>query len=684
MHKSIDNHSYSEKKYACFCVFFPFSSFFSLFRPNFMHNLMNMHFHALMGSLLRFPRFKRILLLLIPRLEVPMKTLLYGDCFPRLWQDLCQHPGKWCARFIFLLGPWFSFASVELLNQNHLIDDFAPWQVLFNLIWYYILFFLFRVVLGRRRVSGISASLVCFAFGLVNHYVLRFRGRILFPSDLSTWRTAINVADGFDFSPDLHMTQAALLVVAYLFLLAVCPGQKSRPPMNRTTAGLTAACLLYTGCFFFTPMLPALNIYTQQWTTQENGFLLNFTTALRYSIVRPPAGYNAENVEELTHRFSAREADPQAIRPVNLIVVMNEAFSDLTIFDKLEPNIDPTPFLHSMEENTIKGWLFPPVTGGGTASVEFEFLTGLSNSFLPPHCVAYQLYMKEDSPALSSVLQQAGYHTTAFHPYRASGWNRPVVYDYLDFDRQMYNTDVSAPQYVRGYISDHSSYATLFRLTEQAQGQPTFLFNVTMQNHSGYDQGWRNLPQAVSPGQDVHSAEPKADQYLSLMKVSDQSLQELIEHYRQTDTPTMVVFFGDHQPSLSNKFYEALYGKKLSERTTREVLQQYAVPFFIWANYDIPEQEDVFLSSSFLGVLTAETAGLPMTGWMDFLSQLYRQLPVITPVGYITADGQICAQADDLPESLRQWLSDYERLCYRALMDPQPETQDFFHALPNT
>ena len=32
--------------------------------------------------------------------------------------------------------------------------------------------------------------------------------------------------------------------------------------------------------------------------------------------------------------------------------------------------------------------------------------------------------------------------------------------------------------------------------------------------------------------------------------------------------------------------------------------------------------------------------GLPLTGFMSFLSQLYEELPVITPVGIITGDGQ--------------------------------------------
>ena len=108
----------------------------------------------------------------------------------------------------------------------------------------------------------------------------------------------------------------------------------------------------------------------------------------------------------------------------------------------------------------------------------------------------------------------------------------------------------------------------------------------------------------------------------------------------------MVVFFGDHQPPLKNAFYEMLYGKKLSERTTEEVMKQYATPFFLWTNYDIPEQEYVVISPNFLGVLTAQMAGLALTGYMEFLSQLYEVLAGITPVGIVTADGEFLTEEE--------------------------------------
>lgn len=134
----------------------------------------------------------------------------------------------------------------------------------------------------------------------------------------------------------------------------------------------------YSFAFFCTGMLPALGIYTQQWVTQANGFLLNFTVAMRYSSVDKPEDYSRDRVLELAEEYPAVEADGSVTRPVNIIAIMNESFADLTIFEGLELEEDPTPFLHSMTENTIKGWMYSPVTGGGTASVEFEYLTGFS------------------------------------------------------------------------------------------------------------------------------------------------------------------------------------------------------------------------------------------------------------------------------------------------------------------
>lgn len=607
-----------------------------------------------------------------------MKALLYRDTFPRLVADMKGQPWKWLSRLVFLLGPWAAFWMVEILNQNDVFSDLQAWQVLMNLVWYYILFLVCRLVLGRRRRAAALAICLSFLVGLVNHYVLRFRGRILFPADVASWKTAANVADAFDFSIDVYMEQAAVLLVAYLFLVWMCQPQPKRDRLP-LPVGIVAwvFCIGYSFAFFFTGMLPALGIYTQQWVTQANGFLLNFTVALRYSSVDKPDDYSHDLVLKLMDEYPSVEGDPDRTEPINIIVVMNESFSDLTIFDKLEVSQDPTPFLHSLSENTIKGWMYSPVTGGGTASVEFEYLTGFATIFQPPHTVAYQLYTKEGMPSLASLLGVNGYESTAFHPYKSSGWNRPIVYNNMRFDNQLYQEDVDNAYLIRNYISDQSDYETIFQITDAEQGDPQFIFNVTMQNHSSYAQGWNNLEKTVTVSDELRQADYSSEQYLSLVLESDQALEQLVAHYEQSSEPTMIVFFGDHQPPLKNAFYEVLYGKPLSERTTEEVMQQYQVPFFIWTNYDIEEQEGLVISPNYLGVLTAQMAGMPLTGFMNFLSQLYEEMPAITPVGIVTADGEYL-EREELNEEQQQWLETYETLNYCGMVDLFDEARPMF------
>ena len=594
----------------------------------------------------------------------------------RLKRSLRREPGAWLARLAFLLGPWACFWMVEILNENDVFEDLYAWQVAMNLVWYYMFFAALRLLLGRLRRAGALAAALCFLFGLVNHYVLRFRGRILFPADITGWRTAANVAGGFDFSPDWYMVQAAVLLVAYLFLLWMCPPQRRRQRLPlRASLPLWAVILGYGYAFFCTGMLPALGIFTQQWVTQRNGFLLNFTIALRYSSVDKPEDYSEEAVLELMAEYPALEGAEGVQRPVNIVVVMNESFADYTVFDSFTASEDPTPFLHSLEENTIQGWLYSSVTGGGTATVEFEYLTGFTSLFQSPHTVAYQLYVEEGMPSLAALMGEQGYRTTAFHPYLSSGWNRVLAYQYLSFDDQLYEPDITDSWYIRHYVSDVSDYRTVFSVTQQ-EG-PDFVFNVTMQNHGGYAQGWNNLERSIELPKALTDADWSAPQYFALMRESDKALEEFIGYYSQVEEPTLVVFFGDHQPPLTNAFYEVLYGKKLSQRTTEEVLQQYAVPFFLWANYDIEEQRDVVISPNYLGVLTAQVAGLPMTGYMNFLSQMYEELPAITPVGFVTGEGEYLSE-EELSDSQKEWLRRYEILNYCGMIDLFDEARSMF------
>ncbi len=624
----------------------------------------------------------------------------------RCGSKLYREQRLWRSRLIFCLSPVAALFMVEIMNEKNPFTNLNFIELLMNMIWYVMFLFILWLIFGRRRRAATVYMVVTFVIGMVNHFVLLYRGRILFPQDITSWQTAANVAGEYDLSPDIYVWGALAILVVWMALIRfVMIPQPKREYFTRksVTLGMVTASAAYIIAFFFTPWLPTVGIEAQQWKTQSNGFVLNFSLALRYSRVQQPDDYSEETLTELVTDLTEDEesdgmtlysasyiasqydaatqdedlvpdelitvtTDADGTQPVNIICIMDESFGDLAIFDTLEISEDSIPFYHSLTENTIKGWMYSPVTGAGTANVEYEFLTGNSVSFLPDETTAYQLYVRDNMPSLVSWAEALGFSTTTIHPYYSSGWNRVQVYNYFGVDTQLWNTDFLNPKYVRGYISDQSDFEMIESITEAADGESTFIFNVTMQNHGGYRQGWSNLTREVTLTGSMYGSSDYTEQYLNLMRETDNQLQDLIEYYSQVDEPTMIVLFGDHQGKLSSWFYEyKLYGKDLDDRTLEELELMYVAPFFIWTNYDSQEAQDVMLSTNYLGVLTALVSNYPTTGYMDFLTDVYAELPVVQTIGYINNDGLLTDEETDLTEEQQELLSEYETLSYYNL-----------------
>lgn len=161
------------------------------------------------------------------------------------------------------------------------------------------------------------------------------------------------------------------------------------------------------------------------------------------------------------------------------------------------------------------------------------------------------------------------------------------------------------PEYVR-YISDKESYKKVIeRYKNKKEGQPLFVFDMTIQNHGGYltNTNWKD------PVYPEGSHLPEAKEFLSATKVSDDAFQYLVKYFEKQDEPTIICMFGDHHPSIETEFYETLLGKKQSDWGLEEIQKRYATPFIIWANYDIEEAKEVSISNNYLENMLLKQAG---------------------------------------------------------------------------
>ena len=261
------------------------------------------------------------------------------------------------------------------------------------------------------------------------------------------------------------------------------------------------------------------------------------------------------------------------------------------------------------------------------------------------------------------------------HPYNASGWNRNKIYPLMGFDEMLFRYDFQDTTLLRKYIDDASDYRNVERVLNETD-EPTFIFNVTMQNHSGYGMDYANFhPDVVAEFKNTVSNK-YLNNYLSLIKIADEAVGGLLEDLSSSDEPTIVVFFGDHQPNdyvvqpIFNEYGIDADNETLEQRQTREM-----VPFFIWANYDIGQETGLQTSLNYVSSILFQTAGLPLSEYQSFLLNLHETLPVVNSVGVIDSEGNYFTQ-DELTGDAAQALKDYEALQYYYLFDKNRNVTD--------
>ena len=422
-----------------------------------------------------------------------------------------------------------------------------------------------------------------------------------------------------------------------------------------------------------------------------------------------PAGYETETARKLLERLEKEAGageEPgsetellgrnEAVVPENVICIMNESFADLRIFNGLvSGNSFETdgPFLSyydSLSENAQKGWLYVPVFGAMTANSEYEFLTGNSCAFVPQGSIPYQFYTKPGDGSLARAFGEAGYRTAAMHPYPGYNWNRTEAYENLGFDEFLDQDYYEASGFLdegeaggsadsrmpRGYLSDAADYEALIRQVEEKEpGEKLFLFNVTMQNHGGYEVA--DFPADVHVtavnGEDCLGEYPKADQYLTLMKRSDEALKILLDYFSACSQPTWIVLFGDHEPSVETSFYEALYGTRWSQVPGEQKRYSFVTPYLIWSNYERDAGDLGDMSAFMLGGQVLRAAGMEAGGFGYAVERLRGEYPMVHSMGLLTRDGQFLDVLETGTLDLSQTVKEYHTLQYYRMFEEKPE-----------
>ena len=560
----------------------------------------------------------------------------------KIWNDI---PNYFLCT-VFAILEWFTlfYAMVEMyLPRRQMFPAVATFLFLtFSMIALYGL-------IGKLHISVIIHNAIVSLYGLIQYFAVQLRGTICYMSDIYNLKTATNVANNYSLKFDKHFWISFVCIVGISCLAFLLKQRKCKDIKKRITTFCfgTIMTVASVGLMLFIEDTYSYNQYFNGYA--RNGYIYEFIGTMDVSL-KEPDGYNTSDYKEtigVSYTDKMKELNP------NVLIVMSESFIDSDTYDFGETE-DLMPFLHSLSKDTncISGTLYSSVLGGMTSCMEFETLTGHS-SYFSGNVVQYTAYMRDGNKygSLAHVFNELGYATTAFHPYLKSGYNRQTAYKTMGFQNYVAIEDLKDAEKGltipgRPYVSDEYDYEKVMEIIKSTD-ERDFIMNITMQNHSVYvEEELTAIDKVTDTGID------SLDNYLYLLSLTDKATEQLITDLKSFEEPTVVVFFGDHQPREMVGY---------SQATETSV---YEVPYYIWANFDINtdiENTDI-TSANFLAPIMFEAVwGQQPNGWYEYLMQLRNEYPVISQNAVFDINRNL----------VNTKLLDYEKKAYYAVWDQE-------------
>ena len=586
---------------------------------------------------------------------------------------------------IVVLGELAAGSLSGIYTPNLFLNYVFVWAV--EMILAFIINKTFAIILCTAMFTTVYS---------VNHFVTLFRGRPVLPWDIAAVGTAADVASSFEFEWEwriLALIITGVILIAFSIFISI-PGIKGFFSLNeasdmgnkkisvtvlRKIIGVTGGIIILIGIHGS----PAYrNLKAESWDQsiiinyQTQGMPLTFIKFMETYRVVAPEGYSDELVNSIVEEYSSdilknkRYFIPDDAyikeKPERILMIMNESYSAVSYYNK-EASEDTMPFWNSLEENTIKGTLYVSVRGGGTCNTEFESLSGNAMGFLPANTYPYEAYIKKKINTIASYLIDKGYEAASLHLSDRNNWNRSNVYPLLSLMPFYAQDNYSDIERLRGYATDAYDFKKVIEIEEEMQSDQRFVFNVTMQNHGGY-----SLTDDIKLTYDLskYGEYKGAEVYYSIIKLSDEAVEELIDHYKNDPVKTMIVMYGDHQPNVGAEADAFFFGED------SEPLAKYETPFIIWANYDIPEFTIERMSANYMSALVLEAAGYELTPFLKAAASCYSEYPVITSYGLIDKNGKYYESSDKITDDMNN-IYKYRCLQYNNLFDKNPNTDMF-------
>lgn len=519
-------------------------------------------------------------------------------------------------RFIYLSLAINLF--IEILNRSSLLEALKhvvtnPLVFLYNTLIVLLTFSVAFLVKRRFFVSTI-VSIIWLGFAITNAVLLSFRVTPFTAVDLSLMDEAIPMIHVYLTKWQIVLIIiAAIVVITLIVLLFIfAPKYKQRVARIRNAVCIVllfGSILLLTSLGISTNAL-AKNFGNLADAYKDYGFVYCFTNSLVNTGIDKPKSYSEEKMVELAEDTltTPPEIKEDKKKTPNIIMIQLESLYDVTLMKDYTYSEDPLPNYHALQKEFSHGFLNVPSVGAGTANTEFEVLTGMDLDFFGPGEYPYKTILKEKtSESMAYNLKELNYSTHAIHNNDGTFYGRNQVFSNLGFDtftslEYMHNVELNP----MGWAKDHVLIEEILKALKSTKEQD-FVYTISVQGHGKYpgseddfsvpdsatlsssnpseeEQRQYTLTEGYTPAVDAITVDGIAEEdrcafeyYVNQIHEMDAFIGDLINEFKKLDEDVVLVFYGDHLPSL---------GIEASDLENDNI---YQTSYVIWDNMNLPK-----------------------------------------------------------------------------------------------
>lgn len=316
---------------------------------------------------------------------------------------------------------------------------------------------------------------------------------------------------------------------------------------------------------------------------EDYGLPYCFSASLFNTGISEPNGYTKKAMAkidkdgELNQTATSRSSDELP----NIIVVQLESYFDVANAEFFTTSEDVCPNLHNLYQNYSNGYFKVPSVGAGTANTEFEVLTGMNLRYFGPGEYPYKTYSKKHpTESAATALASLGYGTHALHDNTGNFYSRANVFNNMGFDTFTSKEFMNVLQTTEnGWAKDEILTQHIMEAMDTTK-QEDFVFTVSVQGHGNYPETQViENPKIKVEGIEDEALKNKWEYYVNQVYEMDQFVGDLIKAVEERNEPSVVVFYGDHLPTM---------GLKAEDLKSRYL---YNTNYVIWDNIGLQKQD---------------------------------------------------------------------------------------------